>query len=127
MPISPEAIELLKTLQRLSNPEDPVTKSLFSEGLIDVHFQGIEVSTRGETLLRQKKVAVSNELEVARLNKVVDRLTLALVTIQRSGDPGSSISAARIDKHSCRWCQGRITPCPSACAQTALEEAAAIR
>lgn len=57
MTISPEALELLKALQRLGNPEDLATKELFSEGLIDVHFQGIEVSPKGEALLRDKTPA----------------------------------------------------------------------
>lgn len=57
MSLSPEALDLLKALQRLSNSEDPATKELFSEGLIDVHFQGIEVSPKGETLLRDQTAA----------------------------------------------------------------------
>lgn len=57
MTISTEALDLLKALQRLSNPEDPATKELESGGCLTINPDGIEVSTKGEALLRDQTTA----------------------------------------------------------------------
>lgn len=48
------------------------------------------------------------------------RLREALVTIERTGAPGATIVAQRSDGHSCSWCRGMVTPCPTVTARAAL-------
>src|SRR5574343_699138 len=50
----------------------------------------------------------------------VARLREALVTIERTGAPGATIVAQRGDGHSCSWCRGMVTPCPTVTARAAL-------
>lgn len=60
------------------------------------------------------------EAELARVRPVVERLTHALRVIERSGASGASIRAQRPDGHSCSWCRGMWTPCPTEAARAGL-------
>lgn len=49
-----------------------------------------------------------------------EALREVMVTIERTGAPGGSVAAKRSDGHSCAWCRGMWTPCPSEMARLAI-------
>jgi hypothetical protein len=71
-------------------------------------------------MIWQKDSLARVGLEIEDLERENEKLRQALTTIERSGAPGASIMASRDDGHSCSWCRGKWTPCPTAIAQNAL-------